>query len=456
MKITQDEVVDRQTVLHIELEEQDLSSYLDRGYRRVVQRAAIPGFRKGKAPRSVVESYVGREHLLQESIDFLVPDVTDRAIAAQEIEATGRPNVELVDLEPVKLKATVPLSPDVDLGAYQDLRIEETTAEVSDDDVQARLDQLLREAASWEPVERPVQLGDMLTMNVVGTVEGNALLEETDAVYVAEEENALPFPGFSQRLVGAEAGAPREFDVEIPDDHTDPNLAGKQADFTVTVSDIKERLLPELDDEFAKGVDDGHESLAALRKGIETDLNEQAEKAQEAQYKEAALDELLKGATVELPPLLVDHELEHMVSRRDQFVDSLKMRMDDYLRFTGKTEEQSQEEMREQALERLSRSYALTTLAESEGLEVSTEEIDEKIAEIVSSRDDQAERIRPQDLESEEVRGSISSTLLVEKSLDRLITITKGKALVVSGSGRGSSKDKKETEQGGETVDTKG
>ena len=453
MEITQDEVVDRQTVLHIELEEEDLVPYLDQGYRRVVQHAMIPGFRKGKAPRAVVERYLGRPSLLNEVIDFMVPEVAQRAIAAQDLETAGTPDVELLALEPVTLVATVALAPDVDLGAYKDIRVVEVPFEVTEEDVQEGLHKLQKDAAPWEPVERPVKLGDMLTLSAVGTIEGRSILEETDAVYVAEEGSAIPFLGFSGHLEGAVVGVPTNFDLVISDEYPDAELVGKEAHFEVTVSEIKERNLPPLDDEFAKSLDDGDESLAALRESVERDLKDEARNAQQTQYREAALDELLKVATVELPPMLVDHEVEHMVSKRDRFVDRLSIRMDDYLRFTGKTEEQIQKEMREHAIERFSRSYALATLAEHEGLEVSDEEIDEKVQEIAASDTKEGEDLKSQGLDSEEVMGSIREMLLMERALDRLTDIAGADPQEPSGQGESSHEEKQDPEDGGDKGD---
>ena len=454
MKVTQEEVVDRQTVLHIELEEEDLPTYLDRGYQRVVQRAMIPGFRKGKAPRAVIERFLGRESLLQETLDYMLPDVTERAVAAQELETAGTPKVELLDLEPVTLKATVALKPHVDLGMYRDLRVDEEAVEITEEDVQGRLDQMLREAASWEPVERSVKLGDMVTMDVEGTVEGHKVVDEKDTVYVADEETLLPFPGFSRQLGGATVGEPKEFTLTVPDDYPDARIASKKAHLTVVISEVKEQNLPKLDDEFARGAGDGYETLDALSEAVERELKEQAENARATQYRENTLDELVKVAAVELPPLLVEHEIEHMVERRNQFVDRLNMRTDDYLRYTGKTEEQFQEEMHEHAVERLTRSYALATIAEHEGVDVSPEEIDERIQTLKVSGDGQGERQRNHDLDSDEVRSSIHETLLVGKALDRLTAIARGEvAPEPSGKQQRSKTKAKKPKKGGNAVD---
>ena len=164
MKITQDDVVDRQTTLHIELEDDDLAPYLDRSYRKLAQQVSIPGFRKGKAPRRIVESFVGRESLIHESLDDMLPDIIQRAISDQKIEAAGTPAVELVEFDPVTVKATVPLLPEVDLGTYKDIRLDETPVEITADNVDGRLGELQDQASSWEPVERDVAIGDMATM----------------------------------------------------------------------------------------------------------------------------------------------------------------------------------------------------------------------------------------------------------------------------------------------------
>ena len=157
MKITQEEVIDRQTVLHIELEDEDLDTYVVQGYKKVVPRLAIPGFRKGKAPRSIVQQFIGREALLNEVLDTMLPEVTEQAIDTQEIEAAGMPSIELLDLEPFTFKATVPLSPDIDLGNYREIRLEKEAEEVKEEEVNERLEQMQHGQATWEPLEdRPI------------------------------------------------------------------------------------------------------------------------------------------------------------------------------------------------------------------------------------------------------------------------------------------------------------
>ena len=444
VKITQEEVIERQTVLLIELDDEDLGPYLDRGYSRVVQQINIPGFRKGKAPRPIVERFVGRESLLQESLEYMLPDVTQRAVEAQKLETAGVPKLELEDLDPVIVKATVALTPEVDLGDYQAIQVEEPVVEVTDESIEQRLEELRREASSWVPVERSVELGDMVSMSVQGSVEGKQFMDQPDAVHVAEEGSVVPLPGFSAKLVGSETGKPTEFDLPVPDDYPDATLAGKESRFSITVNEVKERQLPDLDDEFAKGVRDGFDSLQALRDDIQHTVEEEAENARVTQLREASIEALVNQATVELAPLLVDHEIEHMVERRNQFVDSLNMQMSDYLKITGKTEQETQDEMRGSAVERLSRSWALSKLAELEKLEVTQEEIDGRIQELADSSEDPSRFLKNKNLNSDEVTESLRNSILMEKAVDHLTDLAKkGPETAKATEGRAE----KETEQ---------
>ena len=426
MKITQGEVADRQIVLHIELEDEDLGPYLERGYRRVVGKATIPGFRKGKAPRYVIEQYFGRDALISESIDFMLPDVTHKAVEEQGLDTVGLPKVEIVDLDPVSINATVAFRPSVDLGSYKDIRIEEEAVDVTEDDVNESLDALVDKSASWDPVERHVAMGDMVTMSVVGAVSDREIVNQNDVTYIADAGNNMPFPGFAEKLVGIGIGLPMEFHLVIPGDYADTDLAGKEAHFTVSVSEIKEKMLPQVDDEFAKGVGEGYESLSELREHIQTDLKSEAESAQETRYREAVIEALLDIGSFEIPPLLIERAVEQMVVRRDEFVERLNIKKEDYLRYTGKTEEEIQIEMEQNAVDQLSRSWGLSTLAEVEELEVSGEEVDDRISKIISDGGDQAQYLKDADLNSEEIVNSISDTLRVEKALERLIVIAKG------------------------------
>ena len=430
MKITQDEIVESQTVLHIELEDEDLDPYLDRAYRRVVQRTVIPGFRKGKAPRLIVERYVGRESLLNEVADDMLPEVTARAISEQELEAASLPRIELQELEPFTLKATVPLVSEVDPGPFRDIRIARDPVRLTKKDIELRLDQIRHNMASWEPVDRPVKMSDMVTIEAVGRVDGRSILDEKDAVFFLDEDGTRPLPGFSQHLVGLLKDKPQQFTLEIPQDYSDEAISGKEAEFSVTVGEIKERILPDLDGEFAKSVGDGYDSLDALRKDLKKQLTAEAENRAAQGYRESVVDALVNGASVELPPLMIEHEIDHMGNDQARVLERAKVRMDDYLRSIGKSEEEVRGELRIQAIERLTRTLVLSKVTELEGVEASDEEVEERVRSIIAESAEEEDR----DQVSEELKGSVRRMLLVEKTIDHLVAVAAGEAEPLAGS----------------------
>ena len=419
MKIAQDEVVERQTTLHIELDNEDVEPYIDRAYKRVVQRVNIPGFRKGKAPRSIVEQMFGRESLINDVLDTMLPELTSKAINDQELDAVGLPSIELEELAPLQFSATVPLQPEVDLGNYQGIRIKKEVANLDEGAVDQRIEQLRLSVASWEPAERSVEMGDMVSAQIEGQIDGKTTFDEKDAVYLVNEEIARPFPGFSEKLVGLSVDEPAEFDLDIPEDFPDPNIAGKTSTFNVTISDVKSRILPELDDEFAKSIGDGYEDLDDLKSQISESLQSEADIEITRTYRDSLIEALVETATLEIPPLLLKHESEHMIQEHERMVGQANMVLDDYLQSIGKSREELEVESATEAETRLTRSFVLSKLAETEQIEVTDSDVEEKIKEMFAN----AEQEFPESSQSEEMKNYLRSNLRMEKTMERLENI---------------------------------
>ena len=428
MKVSQEEVVESQTVLHIELEPPDVDKYLDRVYRRVVQKTTVPGFRRGKAPRALLERFIGREVMLEEALDFMVPEVTAEAVEQQGLETAGLPKVEIVQLDPaVQLKATVPLKPAVELGDYRDLRLEEETVEITEEQIEEGLQQIRRESAPWEPVERPVQWDDMVTLSVIGQVNGREVLKDNDGLYIPQKDSENPIPGFSQELIGIAKGETKSFKLPVPEDYPDSTAAGHECEFSVSVAEIKERKPPELDDEFAKGVGEGYETLEALRQRVGDDLRSHAEGEARQRYQEKVVEALLENAQMELPPLLIEHEIDHLLNEQERALQQQRVSTEEYLSNVGKTPEQLREELRQVAIQRLHRSVTLSAIAELEEIEVSEDEIEARVASMSPSSSERGEELR-QLFGSDEGRSTLGRMLLNQKLLDRLVEIARGEA----------------------------
>lgn len=449
MKITQEEVVDRQTVLNIEMEDEDLGPYLDQGYRKVVQRVTIPGFRKGKAPRRVIENYLGREAILNEVLDTMLPELTTKAISEQELEIAGVPDIELVEFDPITVKATVPLTPEVSLGDFADIRIAYEEAEVSDEDIQSRLEQMAEGMTTWEPVERDAQVGDVVTLSVEGKIDGESIINESEFELLIAEDDPRPFPGFAEEIVGMEIDGTKEFTINVPDDYPDDSIASKEAEFAVTLSDLKEKVLPEIDDEFVKGLNqEDVETLDQLREKVTTDLTTEGENAAKQKHHDSVIEAFIEGATIEIPPVMIEHEINHMEQERERLFAQMNMRMDDYLTSVGSSRDAMREEFKEEALGRLTRTFALSKLSETQELEVTDEEVEAKIEELFPQSGENTPEL-PEI--NDDMRSSVRRMLVAENTVELLTSIAKGEEPELKASDEPEADDAEESEDAANT-----
>jgi trigger factor len=418
LKITQDEVVDNQTTLHIELEDEDLSPYLDRGYQRIANQIVIPGFRKGKAPRRVVESMVGRESLLNEVLDSMVFEVIGKVIEERELDSVGIPKVDDLDLDPVQFTAVVPLRPEIDLGAYESIRVEYDDPEVTDEQVSERIQSIRESLGTWETAERPAQFGDMAVINMSSDVDGENRWNGEETSFYMAEDGRYPVPGFSAKLVDLEIDQPAEFSLEIPEDFTDASLAGKEASFNVTVTEVRERVLPELNDEFAQGLPDGFADLDALKSTVMESMASEAEMQTRMEYRDSVIDALLENATFTIPPVVIETEVERIQDSQRRSLENANIQVSDYLAAIGMTEEQAEQEAEEQAEQRVRRSLVINKLADLEAVEVTDPEIDEQFNQLYAGQ-----RMRRQ--ERRDLRNSLSDRLRYDKTIDTLVSIAR-------------------------------
>ncbi len=425
MKITREDLPKREVVLSIELGDEDLGPYLDGAYRKVVQRVNIPGFRKGKAPRQVVERFVGHDALLDDAVDLLVPEVVEKAIKDQELEQGSVPKVEVEQRDPVVLKATVPLIPEVTLNAYREIRVPPETVEVTDEQLNHMLEHLQHESAPWEPADRPVAMADQVTLDVRAEADGKTLTDQKGAVYLASEENSNPVPGFAKELVGLKSGDTKEFNLPFPDDYPDDSLAGKESTYHVTVIEIKEQRLPDLDDEFAKGVGEGYDSMEALTNKLRGDIQTQEEQSAQRRYEDKVVEQLVSDATIELSELMVEHEIDHMLYDEQEALRRQQIGIEQYLQTVGKSVEEHREEARTAVVARMSQTYSLRKLGELEALTVEPEDVDKEITTLVEGAGGQADRLR-RSLDTADGRETLKQTLLRGKALERLVEIGKG------------------------------
>lgn len=427
MKVTAEELPKREVLLNIEMDDEELDPYMERAFRRAAQQLNIPGFRKGKAPRVVVEPYVGRETLVDDALEILMPEALEKAVAQENLEQGGIPHVEIVTKEPVVFKATVPLMPKVILDAYREIRHPRESVSVSEEQLKETLVHLQWELAPWEPAERPVALEDRVTLDVRAVVDGREVTNQKGVIYMALADNPNPVAGFAQELVGMEQGQTKEFSITFPEGYEDAALVGQDCSFSVAVHEVKEKKLSDLDDEFAKGVGQGFDTLDALREDISSGIRTQEEEAARRRYEDAVIEQLAGRTTIELSDLIVDHEVEHLLFDEQESLRRQQVGMEQYLQTVGKSPEEHREEAREAVLKRLNRGYALRQLAELESLTASSDEIEEEKKTLLEAAGSQAVSLR-KELDTPDGLTSLGEAIVRRKAVARLVEIAEGEA----------------------------
>ena len=426
MNVTKDSVTNTEVTLTISMDSDDEEPFLNRSFRRVASRVRIPGFRPGKAPRSVVESHLGRDALVHEALEFMIPESLDKVLKDEDIQAFMEPQLEVLDMAPVSFKAVVALEPIVDLGEFQSIRLEREPVEVTDEQVDHVLEDLRFEATPWEPVERPLAFGDLVSMNVKGMIEGEDVIDDQGIDFIPQVDNNLPFPGFSVYLEGMTEEQTKEFTLAVPDDYPQENYAGKECRFNVEVLSIKEKNLAELDDDFAKGVREGFESLEALTDHVRRRLSDEGEAAETRRLEASSLEELKKLAKIEASELVYERELDLMYEERQRSLRNQRIDMELYLSYAGQTEEELREQMKPQAEERLNTMLLFRKLADVEEIEIGDEDVEEEIGNLISSTGGESETAMKQALSTDNAKESIRSTLMNRKVIARLVEIVQG------------------------------
>lgn len=420
MKVSVETLEESQVELSIEAEPQEMGQALEQSYRSLASRASIPGFRKGKAPRELLERRLGQPAILQKALEFLVPELYSKALQERGIRAMGEPQVQISSTDPIAFKVKVSVWPQVKLGEYHLLHLEPELVAVPDEEIEATLEQIRRQNTPWEPVERPAAQGDLLIIDVQGRSNGRAILKENSAQFQLLDGWPYPVPGFSQQLIGLEAGQSKEFTLSFPPDNPSPTLAGKEFSFKVKVNEIKEQRLPELNDELAKGVGHGFESLDALRQNLAQTLRQQAEAEVRSRLAEKALDGVVAGASLQLPEAMVEAEVDRLLEERRQVGG-----MEAQLQTVGRSPEETRQELRPTARERLTRSLVLAEVAKEEGIEITQEELEAEAQRLVQAQGESglgATRL----LQNEDFRNSLTRVLLVRKTKDKLAGIALG------------------------------
>ena len=374
--------------LTIEASAEEFEAAVEKVYQKAKKNISLPGFRKGKAPRKMIEKMYGSGIFYEDAANELIPNAYSKALEECEEEIVSQPKIDIVQIEtgkPFIFTAEVALKPEVTLGEYKGVEVEKVPVEVNDLEVQAEVDKERENNSRTIDVDdRPVQKGDMVKLDFDGSVDGVPFEGGKAENYDLTIGSGSFIPGFEDQLVGAKLEEEVDVNVTFPEDYHAKDLAGKVAVFKCTVHQIKVKEIPEADDEFAKDVSE-FDTLDEYKADIRKKLMEKKEKEAKSAKEAAVVAKIVENATMEIPDAMIDTQVRNMADDFTRRIQSQGLTVEQYFQFTGTTAEKMLEQMRPEALKRIQNSLVLEAVAKAENIEVSDEKVDEEIKKMADA-----------------------------------------------------------------------
>lgn len=378
LTISREALPGSQVALTIEVPAEDLEAAYEKTLRKLGQKVKVQGFRPGKAPRAVLEARLGAEAIREEVIESFVPEVVNRALTESDLEPIDRPRVDLIEFErgkPARFTATVSVMPEVKLADLDSIRVERTTTEVTDEMVDQRVRELLESQATLEPVERPVEAGDVIVADLDVSVGGVAVPSQARQAMEIEVKEGVLIKELNDAVIGKSTDEVAEAEVQMPDDAA-PEVAGKLATLRLTVRGVKRKDVPPLNDQVAASISNGEQKTALeLKIAVRKDLQEQASRLDELAHEQKVLEAVVAGSEVEIPASLVDHEVSHQLEDLEARIQRQGLRLDRYFAYAGTTAQEWAAKARPDAESRLRVDMVLGEATKKLGVNPSTEEV---------------------------------------------------------------------------------
>ena len=383
--------------LTIEVSAEELDKAMEKAYQKHKSRISLPGFRKGKAPRKMIESMYGKGVFMEDAVNSLVPQEYSKAIADCDLEIVSQPEINVTQMEPGKaliFTADVATKPEVTLGDYKGVEVPKTEIAVTDEEVDAEVKKEQDKNSRTVVVEdRAAANGDITTIDFEGFVDGVAFDGGKGSDYALTLGSGTFIPGFEDQLVGANTGDHVEVKVTFPEEYQAKELAGKEAVFQCDVKKIEAKEVPELDDEFAKDVSE-FDTLAEYKEDVKKNLTEKKEKEARTAKENAAVDKAIENAQMDIPDLMIQTQCRQMMDDFARRMQQQGLSMDQYFQFTGQSMDKMMEDMKPQALKRIQTRLVLEKIAETENTQPSEEEITEEIQKMADAYKMEADKIR--------------------------------------------------------------
>lgn len=414
--------------LTIEASAEELGKAIESAYQKQKNKISIPGFRKGKVPRKMIEQMYGKGVFYEDAANELIPDAYAKALEECEEEIVSRPSIEVTQIEegkPFIFTATVALKPEVSLGKYKNVQIEKISTEVTDEEVDAEINKERESNAREINVEdRPVKDGDMTILDFEGFVDGVAFAGGKGENYPLTIGSGAFIPGFEEQLVGAELNKELEVNVTFPEDYKAEELKGKAAVFKCTVKEIKEKELPELDDEFASEVSE-FETLAEYKDDVRKKLTEKKETEARDKKEEAVIDAIIADAKMEIPDPMLETQQRQMVEDFAQRLSMQGLTLEQYYQFTGLDNDKMLEQVKPTALKRIQSRLVFEAVAKAENMTTDDADYDKEVKRLAEIY--QMEEDKVKEMLGEREKKELMLDVLVKKAVDFVVEHAKEK-----------------------------
>ena len=403
--------------LTVEVPAEDVEKAIQGAYQKMKKSINIPGFRKGKAPRQLIEKMYGKEVFYNEAVDAMLPKAYSDAVeeCGEEIVSYPKINVEQIESgKPFIFTAEVAVKPAVTLGEYKGIQVEKAPVEVTDEEIQAEVDKEREANSRTVTVEdRAVQKGDIATIDFEGFVDGVAFDGGKGENYDLEIGSNTFIPGFEDQLVGAEIGKELDVNVTFPEEYGAKELAGKAAVFKCKVNGIKVKELPEADDEFAQEVSE-FDTLDAYKEDIKANLLKKKEEEAKRVKEDAVIEKIIEGAQMDIPEAMVEYQTQQMLDDFGRRMQSQGLSLEQYFQFTGMTEDQYKEQMKPRALQNIQSRLVLEAVAAAEKLEATEEDLDAEYAKMAEQYKLDVEKVK--EIFGEYQKEELKKDIVIQKA----------------------------------------
>ena len=420
MKLIKNEQTEKNTVkLTIEVDKEAFEKALEKAYKKNVKQIALPGFRKGKAPRKLIEKYYGEAVFYEDAVNFVCPDAYEYAVKEAGITPVDRPEIDIETIGEGKdlvLTAVVTVKPEVTLGDYKGVTAEKTVYETKDEDVEAEIKADAEKNARMITIEdRAVEKGDITVIDFEGFVDGVAFEGGKGLDHTLEIGSGQFIPGFEDQLVGAKLNEETEVNVKFPEEYHAEELKGKDATFKVTVKEIKVKELPQFDDDFAKDVSE-FDTFEEYKANIKEKLDKSNEARTKGEFENNVVEVVTNNATVDIPQCMIDNRIEDMIKDFGYRLSSQGMSLEQYMQITGTTVDTFKEQFKDQATAQVKSNLVLEAIAKAEALSVSDEDLEEELKKMAEMYGMELDKVKT--LIGENEQETIKEDLKIRKAVE--------------------------------------